>query len=39
MFSKYNYFLNTYPIITKSLTSGFLFGLGDFLTQVAFDKR
>jgi hypothetical protein len=33
MFSAYNRLLEKYPILTKMLTSGTLFSLGDIITQ------
>lgn len=38
MFAAYQNLLHKRPIATKSATSGFLFALGDVLTQVIFDR-
>ena len=34
---KYNKCLLNYPLKTKMLTSGFLFGLGDYIAQTKFE--
>jgi hypothetical protein len=33
MFAAYNRLLTKYPILTKMVTSGTLFSLGDYITQ------
>mmetsp|Transcript_14736 Transcript_14736/g.15442 ORF Transcript_14736/g.15442 Transcript_14736/m.15442 type:complete len:185 (+) Transcript_14736:32-586(+) len=33
MFSKYNYYLNKFPLLTKSITSGIIGGAGDIMAQ------
>jgi hypothetical protein len=39
MFSAYTRLLEKYPILTKMLTSGVLFSLGDAFTQIVVDKK
>ena len=38
MFSRYNHFMNKYPIFTQSITAGMLCSLGDIVAQQGLEK-